>query len=135
MTAQCRADPSVMRRGGSIPLSRSSDRLEEGPMLLAYDYPLLDVFVTIVTFVLFLIWLFLLVLTMSDLLRDPEPSGLLKAVWLAFMILAPYLGVIVYIFARGDSMAERELQRARRREEAFWSYVRDSSGFSGGALA
>ena len=104
-------------------------------MLLAYDYPLLDVFVTIVAFVLFLIWLFLLVLTMSDLLRDPEPTGLLKAVWLAFMILAPYLGVIVYIFARGDGMAERELQRARRREEAFRSYVRDSSGFSGGALA
>ena len=104
-------------------------------MLLAYDYPLLEVFVTIVTFVLFLIWLFLLVLTVSDLLRDPEPSGLLKAVWLAFMILAPYLGVIVYIFARGEGMAARELQRGRRREDAFWSAFHDPSGFSGGALA
>ena len=103
-------------------------------MLLAYDYPLLDVFVTIVFFVLFLIWLFLLVLIVADLLRDRDASGLAKAVWLFFLILFPYAGVIAYIVVRGDGMAARETERARARNDAFWWYVRDSSGMSGGAF-
>jgi predicted permease len=105
--------------------------------MLAYDYPLLDVFVTIVFFILFVIWLFLLVLILADLFRDDEPSGLAKAVWCVFLILLPYIGVIAYIVLRGSGMSARELERARVRDEAFWSYFRDSSGMtpSGGALA
>lgn len=105
--------------------------------MLAYDYPLLDVFVTIVAFMLFLIWLFLLVLILADLFRDPEPSGLVKAVWCAFLILLPYIGVITYIVLRGTGMGAREIERAHARDQAFQWYMNDSSGMgpSGGALA
>jgi len=104
-------------------------------MLLAYDYPLLGVFLTIGFFVLFLIWLLLLVLIVADLLRDRGPSGLAKAVWLFVLILVPFAGVIAYVVVRGDGMAAREMERAKARNDAFWWYVRDSSGRSGGALA
>ena len=104
-------------------------------MLLAYDYPLLEVFVTIGFFVLFLIWLFLLVLIVADLLRDRDADGLAKAVWLVFLILVPFAGVIAYVVVRGNGMAAREMERAKARNDALWWYVRGSSGMSGGALA
>ena len=69
-------------------------------------------FVTIVPFMLFVIWLFLLVLILADLFRDPEPNGLAKAVWCAFLILLPYIGVITYIVLRGTGMGAREIERA-----------------------
>jgi|SRR6188472_2920616 hypothetical protein len=104
-------------------------------MVLAYDYPLLDVFITIVAFIFLAVWLFMLVLFIADLLRDPEPSGPAKATWLLFMILLPYIGTITYIVLRGSGMSAREIERAGRRDSAFWSAFDDTSGLSGGALA
>ena len=101
-------------------------------MLFAYDYPLLDVFVTIVAFVFLVVWVFMLVLFVADLLRDPEPSGPAKGAWLLFLFVLPYIGTVAYIVVRGRGLGERELERAQRRNIAMGTYF---GGPSGPALA
>ena len=58
-------------------------------------------------FFLFVIWFYLLITIFSDLFRDPETSGGKKALWTIFVIVLPYLGIFVYLIARGKGMAAR----------------------------
>ncbi|MFL6206294.1 MAG: PLDc N-terminal domain-containing protein [Acidimicrobiales bacterium] len=104
-------------------------------MLLAYDYPLLDVFVSIVAFAFLAIWLFLLVIFIADLFRDRELSGPVKATWLLFLIVLPYIGTITYVVLRGSGMSARQIERGQQQDSAFWSAFDDTSGLSGGAPA
>ncbi len=83
--------------------------------MLAYDYPLLDVFVSMTFFFLFVIWIFLLFKVITDLFRDHEQSGLAKAVWVVFLILLPYIGVVSYIFAHGREMSLRSFEFEQHR--------------------
>ena len=83
--------------------------------MLAYDYPLLDVFVSMTFFFLFVIWIFLLFKVITDLFRDHEQSGLAKAVWVVFLILLPYIGVVAYIFAHGREMSLRSFEFEQHR--------------------
>ena len=83
--------------------------------MLAYDYPLLDVFVTILFFGLFAVWLFLLIHTIADLFRDPEQGGAGKAMWLLFLFVLPYIGVLTYIAIHGGEMSLRSAESRRRR--------------------
>ena len=83
--------------------------------MLAYDYPMLDVFVSMSIFFLFVIWIFLLFKVITDLFRDREQSGVGKAVWVVFLIVLPYIGVVAYIFAHGKEMSLRSLEFERNR--------------------
>ncbi|MCX4695702.1 SHOCT domain-containing protein [Streptomyces sp. NBC_01408] len=94
---------------------------------LAADYPLLDVFWTMMLFFIWLLWFMLLFRVIGDIFRDDELNGWGKAGWTAFVVLLPFLGVFVYLIARGRSMGERELRRAEQSEQAFRSYVRESA--------
>ncbi|MET9697327.1 SHOCT domain-containing protein [Streptomyces sp. NPDC006529] len=100
-----------------------------GAMLdLAVDYPLLNMFWTMMLCFLWVLWFMLLFRVVGDIFRDDEMNGWGKAGWTAFVILLPYLGVFVYLIARGRGMGERELKRARQHEQAFRSYVQESAG-------
>jgi hypothetical protein len=99
-------------------------------MLLAYDYPLLDIFVTILAFVFLVVWMFMLVLFIADLFRDPEPSGPAKAAWLLFLLALPYIGTVAYIVVRGRGLGERELERAQRRNVAARRWFGGPSGMA-----
>ena len=66
-----------------------------------------DVFLWMLEFFLFVIWFWLLLTVFSDLFRDHETSGGMKVVWIVFLILIPYIGVFVYLIARGHGMADR----------------------------
>lgn len=88
-------------------------------MYLAYDYPLLGAFWTMMWFFLWILWLILLFRIILDIFRDDSLSGWGKAGWLAFVIVLPFLGVFVYLIARGRSMGEREMRRAQARQRAF----------------
>jgi hypothetical protein len=59
-------------------------------------------------------------------------SGWGKAGWLVFVIVLPFLGVFVYVIARGKNMGRREIAQARAQQEAFDSYVRETAGSGGG---
>ena len=95
---------------------------------LAVDYPLLNMFWTMLMVFLWVLWFFLLFRIIGDIFRDDELGGWSKAGWLILVILVPFLGVFVYVIARERGMGERELNRAQRNEEEFRSYVRQSAG-------
>ncbi|MEV5971411.1 SHOCT domain-containing protein [Streptomyces sp. NPDC051921] len=96
------------------------------------DYPLLDLFWTMLWFFLWIMWLFLLFKIVTDIFRDHEMSGWGKAGWLIFCILLPFLGVLVYVIARGKGMTQRDLKQAKESEAAFQEYVRKAAGTSAG---
>lgn len=88
-------------------------------------------------FVLFMwiIWFWLLISVFGDLFRDRETSGGMKAVWAIFLIIAPYLGVFIYLLVRGGGMAERSMAQQQAAQAQFESYVRETAGGGGGGAA
>jgi hypothetical protein len=98
-----------------------------GKVHLAYDYPILGAFWTVFLIVLAVLWLILLFRIIVDIFRD-DMSGGAKAGWLLFVILLPFLGVFVYVVARGRGMGQRELAHAQARQQEFDSYVRTTAG-------
>ena len=55
-----------------------------------------------------------------------------QGLWSIFVIILPFLGVFIYLIARGGKMQERKLQDAAQQKQAFDSYVRETAGTSGG---
>ncbi|WP_405875930.1 MULTISPECIES: SHOCT domain-containing protein [unclassified Streptomyces] len=98
---------------------------------LAYDYPLLSAFWTMLVFFLWIMWFVLLFRVVVDIFRDDSLGGWGKAGWLVFAIVLPFLGVFVYVVARGRNMGHREVAQARAQQDAFDSYVRETAGGTG----
>ena len=96
--------------------------------MIAYDYPLLGLFWTMLWFFLFVAWIMILFQTVTDIFRSRDMSGIAKAIWMLFVILLPYLGVFVYLLVRGGKMAERRMADAQEAEAAFQAYVRSTAG-------
>ena len=68
--------------------------------VLASDYPFLDIFWTMCIFFAWVIWIWLLILVLSDNFRRRDHGGFAKAMWTLFVIFTPVLGVLVYMIAR-----------------------------------
>ena len=96
--------------------------------MLAYDYPLLGVFWTMMWWFLWIAWIVLLFRVIADIFRSRDMGGFAKALWSIFVIVIPWLGVLVYLIARGRSMSDRDIERAQAQESAFRSYVQDAAG-------
>ncbi|WP_034262077.1 SHOCT domain-containing protein [Actinospica robiniae] len=94
------------------------------------NYPLLDVFLTMLWFFLWIMWLFLLFGVIGDIFRDDQLSGLGKAAWTVFVVLLPFLGVFVYLIGRGSGMGERKSAQTRARREEFDAYGRQRAATS-----
>ena len=103
--------------------------------MLAYTYPLLSIFWTMLEFFLFFLWIWLLIIIFGDIFRSHDMGGLAKALWVIFVIIIPFLGVLIYLIARGGSMHERAAAQAAQQQKAFDSYVREAAGSSGGNTA
>jgi hypothetical protein len=101
--------------------------------MLAYDYPLLGVFWTMLWIFLFFIWIWLLISIFADIFRSHDLSGWSKALWTIFVVIVPFLGVLVYLIARGSKMREHAMQQAQQDEEAFRGYVQDVASQPGTA--
>jgi type VI protein secretion system component VasK len=97
------------------------------------DYPLLNLFWTMLWFFLFIAWLFLLFTLFADIFRSRDMGGWAKALWVLFIIILPILGSLVYLIVRGRSMHERAAEDYQEREKAFRSYVQEAAGSAGGA--
>ena len=78
----------------------------------ASDFGTGQVFLSMLWFFLFFIWIWLLIVVFSDLFRSHDLSGWAKAAWVIGIIILPYLGVLVYLIARGHKMAEHAQQAA-----------------------
>jgi small-conductance mechanosensitive channel len=85
--------------------------------------PLLDLFWTMLWFFLWVAWIWLIVVVLTDLFRS-EMSGWGKALWTIFIVLLPFLGVLAYMILRGGKMQERSARYAMQREEQQQEYIR-----------
>jgi ABC-type multidrug transport system fused ATPase/permease subunit len=103
--------------------------------MLASSYPILDAFLTMLYFFLFIIWIWLLIMVFVDIFRSHDLGGGAKALWVIFVIILPFLGVFVYLLARGSKMHERAAQEAAQQQKAFDQYVRQTAGASADTTA
>ena len=103
-------------------------------MLLAADYPFLDVLWTMLVFFLWISWFILLFHVLGDVFRRRDIGGGKKTVWCIFLVLVPFLGVLSYIVVNGDDMARRNAEAAAAARGEMDEYVRSVAG-SGGAAA
>jgi hypothetical protein len=104
-------------------------------MLLAADYPFLDVLWTMLVFFLWVCWFIVLFHVVADIFRRRDASGAKKTIWLIFVLFLPFLGVFVYLIANSDDMARRNLEQAQAAKADMDDYVRSVAGSSGGAAA
>lgn len=84
-----------------------------------------DVVWIIVISYCFVAYLMLLFHVFGDLYRDPDTGGFTKALWTLFLIFLPFLGILVYLLARGKGMAHRTVAQAAQAREAQEAYIRD----------
>jgi len=89
-----------------------------------------EVFLSMLWFVVFFVWLWLAITVFIDIFRSHDLSGWVKALWVIFIVLLPYLGVLVYLIARGGSMHERAVKEAKQDDAAFRDYVQQVAGSS-----
>jgi len=90
------------------------------------DYPLLNVFLTMLWFFVFVLWLMLLFRVFADVFAS-DMRGISKAAWVVFVVVLPLVGVLIYLIARGDKMARREVATAQADEAAFRDYIRSAA--------
>jgi hypothetical protein len=94
-----------------------------------------QVFLSILWFFLFFIWIWLLIVVFSDIFRSDDLGGWAKALWTIFVVIVPYLGVLVYLIARGGKMHEHAADAARQQNAAARSYIQSVAGSSSGGAA
>ena len=104
-------------------------------MFIAADYPFLDVLWTMLIFFAWIIWFWLLITVFADVFRRHDTSGFAKVLWIIFVIVLPFLGVFVYVIARGNSMTQRSIDQAMDQKAQFDAYVRETAGTGGGGAS
>jgi hypothetical protein len=102
-------------------------------VLIATDYPFLEIVWTMLVFFGAVIFVWMLFTVLGDLFRRHDISGWAKAGWTLFVIVLPYVGVFIYLGTQGKQMAERNAAAARATKAQFDEYVRDASGAGGPA--
>ena len=100
--------------------------------MLAYDYPLLGLFWTMMFWFLWIAWIVLLIRVIGDIFRSGM-SGFGKAAWILFVIVLPFLGVLIYLIAHGDDMGKRDVAEATAARASFDDYVRSVAASEGPA--
>ena len=95
-------------------------------MVLANDFGVGQVLWSMIWFALLFIWIWLLVAVFSDIFRSHDLSGWSKALWSIFIIFMPYLGVFIYLIARGGKMHEHAVAQAQAIDNAQRAYIQDA---------
>jgi Phospholipase_D-nuclease N-terminal len=93
-------------------------------MLIAADYPFMDVFWSMLIFFLWVAWLLILFRVFADIFRRDDISGWGKAAWCVFVIVLPFLGVFIYLIAEGRNMSRRDIERTAAARAEFDEYIR-----------
>jgi hypothetical protein len=103
--------------------------------LVATSYPFLDIFWTILIFMAWVVWIWIAITIFIDIFRRRDMSGWVKALWVIFVIILPFLGVLIYLIVYHDGMADRSQKQAQDQQQQFDQYVRQAAGSGGGAAA
>ncbi|WP_445152123.1 SHOCT domain-containing protein [Baekduia sp. Peel2402] len=97
-------------------------------MIIAADYPFLDILWSMIIFFAWVVWIWMMILILGDVFRRRDSSGWAKAGWVVFMLVLPFLGVLVYLIVNHDGMAERSAKAAQAQKSQFDDYVRSVGG-------
>ena len=97
---------------------------------MAADYPFLDVFWSMIIFFFWVIWIWIVVTVLIDIFRRSDIGGFSKALWVIFVVVLPWLGVLIYLIAQHDGMRERSIKQAQDQRAQFDDYVREAAGGS-----
>jgi len=109
-------------------VERTDDMTNALQLAVAQNYPLLNIFWTTIMLFLWILWIFLLIYIITDVFRSNDLSGWAKALWTIFIILLPFLGVLIYLIARGDTMQKRQMREYQETDQAMRSYIKDAAG-------
>jgi hypothetical protein len=99
-----------------------------GGSVLAADYPFLDILWTMFIFFLFVIWIWILITVFVDIFRRKDVGGGSKALWIIFVIVLPYLGVLIYLIANHDGMADRNIAAMQQKQQQTDAYIKSVAG-------
>src|SRR5271170_5111892 len=94
------------------------------------NYPFLDIFWTILIFFSWVVWIWIAITVFVDVFRRRDIGGWMKAFWVVFIIVLPFLGVLVYLIANHDGMAERNQKDVQVAQDQMDAYVRQTAGTS-----
>jgi hypothetical protein len=101
--------------------------------MVASEFGTGQVLWSMIWFFLFFIWIWLLITVFADIFRSHDLGGFAKALWVIFVIFIPYLGVFVYLIARGHKMHEHAEEAYKTQTEAQQAYIRQAAGTAGPA--
>jgi hypothetical protein len=99
------------------------------------DFPFLEVLWTMILFFAWVIWIWIAISVLGDVFRRHDIGGWHKAAWVVFVIVVPFLGVLVYLIAQHEGMRERGMRQAEAHRQAFDQYVREAAGGSAAEIA
>ena len=102
-------------------------------MIGSTDYPLLDIFWTMLELFLFFIWIWIVIMIFMDIFRSHDLGGGGKFAWVLLVIILPFLGAFVYLIARGGKMQERAVEAAQAQQKQFDDYVKQQAGSASSA--
>ena len=102
-------------------------------MVFATSYPFLSVLWDILIFFAWVIFIWIAITALIDVFRRHDISGWLKAVWVVFIVILPWIGVLTYLIVNHDGMAERRAKESQAANEWFGQYVRQTAGTGGAA--
>jgi hypothetical protein len=104
-------------------------------MVFAADYPFLNILWTMIIFFAWVIWIWMMIAILTDVFRRRDLGGWGKAGWVVFLIVLPFLGVLVYLIANHEGMAERNVKQSQAAQADFDSYVKTVAKNGGGAAS
>src|SRR3954447_26759640 len=102
---------------------------------IAADYPFIDVFWSMIIFFFWVIWIWIVITVLADIFRRQDIGGFSKALWVVFVVILPWLGVLIYLIAQHDGMRDRSMKQAEAQRSAFDARVREAASTSGGGSA
>ena len=104
-------------------------------MLIAADYPFMDVLWSMIIFFFWVIWIWIVITVLIDVFRRHDIGGFAKALWVIFVVILPWLGVLIYLIVEHDGMRQRSVKQAQAQQQQFDDYVRDAAGGSAAEIA
>jgi Phospholipase_D-nuclease N-terminal/Short C-terminal domain len=102
-------------------------------MVIATSYPFLGIFWSMLIFFAWVIFVWIAITVLIDVFRRDDLSGWAKAAWVVLVIIAPFVGVLIYLIVSHTGMAERRFQHDQAAQSQFDDYVRSTAGTGGAA--
>jgi hypothetical protein len=120
----------VVKSTARAPISelRAAQSPSKESTVVAASYPFLDVLWSMVIFFAFVIWIWLLITVFADIFRRKDIGGGMKAIWIIFVIVLPYLGVLIYLIAEHNGMADRSMEQMKAVKAQQDDYIKSVAG-------